>query len=95
MIENDKAISILISADSLMIQSLIEEWIEYIKTNFVDIVKYNMPNHTLKSHLMRRLAKAINVDSLDNSNLENNSFILRLYKKKLEMMFEKPLRNNG
>ena len=94
VIESDKAISILISADSLMIQTLVEEWVRYIKDNFVEVMKYGNI-HILKSHLMRKLAKSISVDSLDSVNLDINNFVLRLYKKKLEIMFEKPLRTTG
>lgn len=82
--------SILVSADSLIMKDLVQEWLSFITNNLADIVKVNESTPPYKSHLAKELAKMISIDTLDSLGDKKSYLLSRLYKKKLEMFFENP-----
>jgi hypothetical protein len=80
IINPEIAIPILISADSLVIEPLIIKWCEYIRDNLQAVVSVRSTNQTLKSSIIKTLAKLIPLDVLDNVKPENDQLVGRIYK---------------
>lgn len=80
--------SILVSADSLIMKDVVEEWLLYIKNNLEQIVNSNVNIPPFKSHLAKQLAKIVPVSALSQIGDQKNYLTSRLYKKKLEIYFE-------
>lgn len=84
--KSNEVMSILISADALMINDLVNEWLTYISQNLEKVVKFPGTNQQLKSSLVKKLSKIVTLDALDSINNSNLPLIERLYKKKLETL---------
>ena len=81
--------SILVSADSLVMKDLVEECLIFIKTHLKEIVKWNDNIPAFKSHLAKKLANEVSIEDLDALGDKKNYLLSRLFKKKLEIFFEK------
>ena len=73
--------SVLVSADSLVMDDLVEECLKFIKSHLPDIVKFNENIPPYKSHLAKRLASIITIDELENLGNKKNYLVSRLFKK--------------
>lgn len=79
---------ILISADFLIMPELIEACLNYIRDNIREIVEKSENIPTYKSHLAKKLARLVPIETLDNLPGSRDQLVSRLYKKKLELFFE-------
>jgi hypothetical protein len=67
---------------------LIDACLNYIKDNIREIVEKSENIPTYKSHLAKKLARLIPIETLDALPDSRDQLVSRLYKKKLELFFE-------
>ena len=82
-------VSILISADFLKIESLINECMVYFVENIDEVIKVQVDMSCINSLIIRDIAEKVKLDKLDSLKERKDKLVSRLFMKKLEILLEK------
>ena len=82
-------VSILISADFLKIDLLVNECIQFFVGNIEDMAKLQVDMSCINSTIIREIARQVDLDRLDILKERKDKLVSRLFMKKLEVLLEK------
>ena len=88
ILDKDNIVSILISAEYLQMESLVEECIKYFKDNIQNIMQLSVDMSCLSSFVLGKLAQTLDFCILDEIKERKDKLITKLYTKKTEQLFE-------
>ena len=87
-LEVSNVISILISAEYLQMPRLVDSCIEFIKSNFLEVLKLPIDTNCIAPNILKKLASIIKVEELDELKDRKDKLLSKLYMKKLELLLE-------
>jgi len=82
-------VSILISADFLKIDVLVNECISFFVSNIEDMAKLQVDMSCINSTIIREISRQVDLDRLDILKERKDKLVSRLFMKKLEVLLEK------
>jgi len=82
-------VSILISADFLKIDLLVNECISFFVNNIEEMAKLQVDMSCINSSIIREIARLVDLDRLDLLKERKDKLVSRLFMKKLEVLLEK------
>lgn len=83
-LEVNTVIPILISADFLVMERLIEDWVKFVVKNISEIVKIPIDMSWLNSQCLKSISKAVSIEDLDACHDPRDSLQSKLFSHKLE-----------
>jgi len=86
ILEVGNVISILISADYLQMNKLVDDCVKFIKDYLLDIIKLPIDTNCISPHIFKKLASITEVEVLDEIKERKDKFISKVYMKKLEIL---------
>ena len=81
--------SILISADFLKIDLLVNECVRFFVGNIEEMSKLQVDMSCINSSIIREIARQVDLDRLDLLKERKDKLVSRLFMKKLEVLLEK------
>jgi hypothetical protein len=87
-LDTSNAVSILISADYLQMEKLVDECVVYIRDHIHEIIKLPIDTSCIPSNILKKIAGLIDVETLDEEKDRKDKLISKIYMKKLEIMLE-------
>jgi hypothetical protein len=81
-------ISILISSDFLQMASLITKCIQFVKNHINEVVQLPIDMNCLNSALLKKIAAVLDIEDLDKLKDRRDKLVAKLFKKKLELLFD-------
>lgn len=88
-LEPSTVIPILISADFLVMKSLINEWTQFIAKNISEIVKIPIDMSCLSQQIIKNIASWLTLEELDSCKDPRDSLQSKLFSHKLEELLKK------
>ena len=82
------AVSILISAEFLQMDTLIDESLNYVSQNLQAIIKQPIDMCCMSSGLVKRLAGKVNIQMLESVQDRKDKLKSKIFMKKLEILFQ-------
>ncbi len=82
-------VSILISADFLKIDILVNECICFFVSNIEEMAKLQVDMSCINSTIIREISRQVDLDRLDILKERKDKLVSRLFMKKLEVLLEK------
>lgn len=87
-LEVSNVVSILISADYLQMEHLVDECTRYIKDHIHEIIKLPIDTSCISSAILKKLSALIDIQQLDEEKDRKDKLVSKLFMKKLELLLE-------
>ena len=88
ILDKDNIISILISAEYLQMQALVDECIRYFKEHITSILQLTVDMSCLSTYVLGKLSQFVDFTLLDDIKERRDKLISKLYTKRIEQIFE-------